>query len=264
MKISVIMSTYNRPHYLERVIEGYMNQTCRDFEIVVADDGSTEETASVVKEAAGKSEIPILHVLHPDKGFRAAKIRNKAAAKSTAKYIIFTDDDCMPSRNFVLDHLSFLEEGYFIQGHRVLLGGKASKKFDFKSINIKRLLLLSLQREAINIHNFFRLPIPLIKKTRSLKGIRSCNMSLFRRDFLAVNGFNEDFEGWGKEDSELVARLYKFGIKRKDIKFRACCFHLHHEFFDRDRLNRNIEILQQSIRVDGYYCKNGVDQYPGS
>lgn len=263
MKISVIISTYNRPHYLGRVIEGYLNQTCRDFEIVVADDGSTEETASVVKEMAGRSEIPVLHVWHQDKGFQLAKIRNRAVAESSGDYIVFTDDDCVPDSRFVFDHLRYAEDGYFLQGHRVLIGKSASEDFDFRSAVPLNLIVLLMQGGIKNFFNSVRLPWPRIKKGNSYKGIRGCNMSVFRRDFLAVNGFNEDFKGCGKEDSELVARLYRFGIKRKDIKFRASCFHLYHEFFDRDRLDRNIELLQQSINSDGYYCKNGVDQYPG-
>ncbi|MEC4684158.1 MAG: glycosyltransferase family 2 protein [Nitrospirota bacterium] len=261
MKISVIISTYNRPHYLGRVMEGYMNQTCRDFEIVVADDGSTEETVSIVKEAAGESDIPILHVWHPDKGFQLAKIRNKAVAESFGDYIVFTDDDCVPDPRFVLDHHRYAEDGYFLQGHRVLIGKSASGEFGFRCAVPSKLLVLLMKGEIGNFFNSVRMPCPLIKKGSSLKGIRGCNMSLFRKDFFAVNGFNEDFKGWGKEDSELVARLYKLGIKRKDVKFRACCFHLHHEFFDRDRLNRNIEILQQSVSGDIYYCRKGVDQY---
>ncbi len=263
MKISVIISTYNRPHYLGRVIDGYMNQTFRDFEVVVADDGSAEETASIIREAARKYDVPVLHIWHPDEGFQLAKIRNKAVAGSSGDYIIFTDDDCVPDQQFVLDHHRYAEYGYFLQGHRVLIGERASGEFGFRSASPSKLVVMLMQGEVKNFFNSVRMPWPWIKKCTSLKGIRGCNMSLFRKDFLAVNGFNEDFEGWGKEDSELVARLYRIGIRRKDIKFRACCFHLHHEFFDRDSLDRNIEILQQSITAGSYYCQKGVDQYPG-
>jgi len=261
MKISVVISTYNRPHYLVRVIEGYVNQTFKDFEIVVADDGSTEETASVVEEAAHRSDIPVLHVWHPDEGFRPAKIRNRAVSRSSGDYIIFTDDDCIPDPRFVVDHYRYSEEGFFLQGHRVLIGEGASGDFGFMSAAPSNLFVLLLRGEVKNFLNSVRLPYPWIRKGHSLRGIRSCNLSLFRKDFFAVNGFNEDFEGWGKEDSELAARLYKFGIKRKDIKFSACCFHLHHGFFSRERLEQNMEILRLSMGSKDYYCRNGVDKY---
>ncbi|NOZ25942.1 MAG: glycosyltransferase [Nitrospirae bacterium] len=261
MKISVIISTYNRPHYLRKVIDGYMNQTFRDFEIVIADDGSTEETALLLTELAAGSDIPLLHVWHPDEGFRLAMIRNRAVARSRGDYIIFTDDDCIPDKRFVMDHYRYAEEGFFLQGHRVLIGEGASREFVSGDCAPARLLVLLLRGEVANSLNAVRLPCPWIRKGRSLRGVRGCNMSLFRSDFLAVNGFNEDFEGWGKEDSELVARLYRFGTKRKDVKFRACCFHLHHGVFERGRLGKNIELLRQSMESGDHYCANGIDKY---
>ena len=86
-------------------------------------------------------------------------------------------------------------------------------------------------------------------------------MSLFRQDFLAVNGFNEDFVGWGKEDSELAVRLYKQGLLRKDLKFRACCFHLYHQHYSREDLDRNIALLEAAMQSTTVYCANGVDKY---
>ncbi len=261
MKISVIISTYNRPHYLRKVLCGYMSQTFREFEVVVADDGSTEETASVVDESARASDIRVIHVWHPDEGFRLAMIRNRAVARSSGEYLIFTDDDCIPAPRFVLDHYRYSEEGFFLQGHRVLIGEGASGGFDHGSTAPAKLFALMLRGEVGNFLNSLRPPLPWIRKGESLRGIRGCNMSLFRRDFLAVNGFNEDFEGWGREDSDLVARLYKFGIRRKDVKFRACCFHLHHAMFDRERLERNTALLRQAVEGDHYWCRNGVDKY---
>ena len=260
MKVSVIISTYNRPHYLERTIEGYLHQTCPPDEMIIADDGSAEATALRVGELAAVSSVPMRHVWHEDNGFRAAAIRNKAVSSSIGEYLIFCDDDSIPSRSLVADHLQYAERGSFIQGHRVLLGEQISQDFRQKDGTYKAFLLLALQGRAGNVMNAFRLPVPLIRLSSSMRGIRSCNMSIFREDFLAVNGFNEDFVGWGKEDSELAVRLYKNGLRRKDLKFRACCYHLYHRQYSRENLEKNIQRLQASVNAPAF-CANGVDKY---
>lgn len=261
MNVSVIISTYNRPDYLERVIEGYICQTQQPDEIVIADDGSTEETALMLQEKQKNTTIKILHVWHEDRGFRAASIRNKAVAKSSGQYLIICDDDSIPSPALVKDHLRHAEKGCFIQGHRVLLGQHVSEDFTFRDISLLRLLKFSIKGQANNILNALHLPMPLIRVSQKLKGIRSCNMSFFKEDFIAVNGFNEDFEGWGKEDSELAVRFYKYGLNRKDIKFSACCYHLYHAPYLRHSLKRNIVILEKAQKEDDYFCKDGIDKY---
>lgn len=261
VKVSVVITTYNRPHYLKRAIEGYLYQGRLPDEIIVADDGSGEETALMLKEIQQDVRVPIIHVWHEDKGFRAAKIRNKAIARSLGEYLIISDDDSIPDMSMVEDHLEYAEKGYFIQGHRVLLGPEVSKYFTFKDISLSKLLKLLISRQIKNVSNTLRLPIPLIRASQRLKGIRSCNMSFFKRDFIAINGFNEDFIGWGKEDSELVVRFYKYGLKRKDIKFRACCYHLYHTHYERDNLEKNIALLEMSKNEKWYFCTNGIDKY---
>ncbi|MCX8026685.1 MAG: glycosyltransferase family 2 protein [Thermodesulfovibrionales bacterium] len=261
MKISIIISTYNRTHYLQKTLEGYLNQTYPPNEIIIADDGSTSNTADVIGTISKTTNIPIIHVWHEDKGFRLSKIRNKAIAKSTSDYIILSDDDSVPCIYMVQDHNRYAEEGYFIQGHRVLLAESVSQQFTYKQCDFKSALNMWFRKDAKNITNAMRLPIPIIRKSVSLRGIRSCNMSFFKKDFIAVNGFNEDFEGWGKEDSELVVRFYKYGLKRKDIKFRLYCFHLYHKEYSRDKLQRNIDMFENAKRNDSYYCLNGVDKY---
>ncbi|MCX8070804.1 MAG: galactosyltransferase-related protein, partial [Thermodesulfovibrionales bacterium] len=158
-------------------------------------------------------------------------------------------------------HYRYAEKGYFIQGHRVLLSESVSKEFTYKQCNFKSALRMWFTGDAKNITNAIRFPRPMIRKNQSSKGIRSCNMSFFRSDFIAVNGFNEDFEGWGKEDTELVVRFYKYGLKRKDVKFRLYCFHLYHKKYSRENLQRNIALLEDTRRNDSYYCLNGIVKY---
>jgi glycosyltransferase involved in cell wall biosynthesis len=260
-RASVIISTYNRPSYLERVIEGYLRQSMSPFEIIIADDGSTDETTQRIAALQGSSPVKIRHVWHEDLGFRLAAIRNKAAAASTGEHLIFCDDDSIPSQRLVEDHLRYAEKNCFIQGHRVLLGDAISEVFRIGDGALPKLLQIATAGQAGNMINALRLPVPLIRKSKSMKGIRGCNISLFRSDFFAVNGFNEDFIGWGKEDSELVVRLYKRGLLRKDLKFRACCFHLYHTHYSSDKLERNIKLLEAAQNSDTVYCPNGLDKY---
>ena len=262
MKVSVVITTYNRPSYLKRSLDGFLKQSHLPDEIVIADDGSSEETASLIETfRKDATNINILHIWHEDGGFRTSRIRNRAISRASGAYLLLCDDDVIPGYRFVQDHLKYSEDGFFIQGHRVLLKDKVSEQFGFKDISKSSLFKLLLKGQAHNISSAFRLPFPIIRVSKGLKGIRSCNMSFFRKDLIAVNGFNEDFEGWGKEDSELVVRFYNYGLRRKDIKFRAQCVHLYHPEYSRENLGRNIDLLDSAISSDEFFCENGIDKY---
>ncbi len=260
-KISVIISTYNRPEYLSKVIDGFLHQTLPPDEIIIADDGSRDDTKDLIENYKRKSKIPIIHVWHEDNGFRLAQIRNKAIAKSSGDYIIICDDDSIPDIHFVEDHDKYKMPGSFIQGHRVLLGKKISHSITYKNCNFFSLLSLAIKGEVRNLSNALRLPMPLIRISQGLKGIRGCNMSFYKRDLLLVNGYNEDIVGWGREDSELAVRLYNNGLKRKDVKFRLCVYHLYHDEFSKDRLSKNDEILTETLKKHITYCENGIAKY---
>ncbi len=193
-----------------------------------------------------------------------AAIRNKAIARSSGEYLILGDDDTVPAPKLVADHLHCAEEGCFLQGHRVLLGPAASKTFTHRDAQFSRVLRDGLHGQAQNLSNALHLPVALLRKSRRLRGIRGCNMSFFRADVLAVNGFNEELEGWGKDDTELAVRFFKYGLKRKDMRFHGACYHLYHPPYSRESLSRNIAILEKTQRDTAYWCRKGVDQYlPG-
>ncbi|MBI4042426.1 MAG: glycosyltransferase family 2 protein [Deltaproteobacteria bacterium] len=260
--VSIIVSTYNRPDYLRRVIEGYRHQTVQPLELVIADDGSSDETKRIVEEVKEQTSLKISHIWQEDCGFRLAQIRNKAIAKSSGDYLIICDDDVIPHPRLVEDHLRYAERGYFIQGHRVLIGEKVSSYFTHRDISPLNIMRLTLTKQAANsIISIFRFPLPLIRISKKIKGLRGCNMSFFRKDLIAVNGFNEDFIGWGKEDTELAIRFYKYGLFRKDVKFRACCFHLHHPPHPRENIERNMKLVEKAIASASYLCANGLDKY---
>ena len=202
---------------------------------------------------------PLSHVWQEDRGFRAAGIRNRAILASTGNYIVLLDGDCIPDRHFVHDHCQLARPGFFFQGKRVLVGKKLAEGFTARSANSRRLGLF-FSRDIENAHHLIRLPLfPTLTTTR-LGGIRSCNMGFFRKDIFAVNGFNTDFTGWGREDSELAVRLYRYGLKRREHPFRAVCFHLWHPENPRGGLERNDNLLRDAQASGHYECKNGLVQ----
>lgn len=259
MKISVIVTTYNRPAALAAVLEGLLLQTLPPGEVIVADDGSGPETAETVRRIAARAPWPLSHVWQEDRGFRAATIRNRAILASTGDYIVLLDGDCIPDRHFVRDHRELAQPGRFFQGRRVLVGRGMAEGFTARQANSDRLRLF-FSREIENAHHLIRLPWFQALTTTRIDGIRSCNMGFFREDIFAVNGFNTDFTGWGREDSELAVRLYRLGLRRKDHPFRAVCFHLWHPEHARDRLERNDNLLRDAMASKAYACKNGLVQ----
>lgn len=259
MKVSVIVTTYNNPIALKKVLDGLVIQRKVPDEVIIADDGSVDDTAQPIKDFSADSPFPVVHVWHKDKGFRAAKIRNEAIKACSGDYIILLDGDCVVNRHFVKDHLLLKEMGFFVQGKRLLISKDASWEFCTDKANAwSGLLMMGIKGHIKNKHHLIRLPLPIAIKNTKLKGIKSCNMGFFREDLLAVNGFNEDFIGWGREDSELAVRLFKYGLKRKEHPFMAICFHLWHPSYPMDTLAANDKILEETIKGAGYFCADGI------
>lgn len=264
MKLSVIVATYNQPDYLTRVLDGLLLQKTPPHEILVADDGSGPETAAVVHAAAAKSPVRVIHVRQEDRGFRLARIRNKAIRRSTGDYLVMLDGDSVPDPYFVNDHLRLAEKGCFFQGKRLLIGQEASRDFTAGRIGtLSGRIGLLFRRDTGNRHHLIRLTGAPSFRSRSLSGVRGCNMGFFRADLAAVNGFNEDFEGWGREDSELAVRLFRHGLRKKTHPFMAICYHLWHASEDRSRLSANDDLLAKAMASDEWVCKNGLLKIDG-
>lgn len=258
MTASLIITTFNSTGPLRKVLESILHQSRSPDEVVIADDGSDGETARVVRDFAGRAPFRVRHEWQENKGFRAAMVRNLAIRHSTGSYIILLDGDCVVSRHFVADHLRQAEKGHFIQGKRILVSRDAVDKFDYQAANsAPALLRMALTGEIFNIHHLIRLPLFPAFRNRKLKGIKSCNMSFYRTDIEAVNGFNEDFVGWGNEDSDLVCRFFNYGLMKKVHPFMAVCFHLWHP------TNKSVNVANQRL-LNGtmasgeYYCRNGL------
>jgi len=261
MKTSVIVSTYNRQDMLVKVLDGLRHQTIPADEIIIADDGSNPKTVKAIHKIINDFPTAIHHIWQEDRGFRAALIRNKAIQKSSGDYLISLDGDCIPGKHFIEDHISLAENGYFFQGKRILVGQKRAQSFTYQDIaSMSKLLKLAVSPHFSNKHHLLRLPFFPALSSKRLSGIKSCNLAFFRKDIYSINGFNQDFVGWGREDSELAVRLYKFGLKKKEHPFKAICFHLWHRENDRKQLSQNDKLLQEAIESDGYVCSNGLVQ----
>ncbi|NOQ46407.1 MAG: glycosyltransferase [Desulfobulbaceae bacterium] len=262
MRVSLIITTYNWKEALELSLRSALNQETEPVEIVVADDGSRADTRDVVKKIAAVSSIPIIHSWQKDKGFRLARSRNRAIVRAKGEYIILIDGDIILERHFLRDHCKFARAGYFVQGTRVLLKQELSVR-----VLAQGGLSASVCTSGVeNRKNCLRSDV-LARlfsfKSNKLRGIKTCNFSFWREDAIAINGFNEEFVGWGREDSEFTARLMNCGIRRQNVKFNALGYHLFHPKNDRNRLAANDRILQQTIEQKLRWCEKGIDKYLG-
>ena len=261
MKTSLIVSTYNRPDALELCLLSAFAQSDLPDEIIVADDGSGDDTADIVRGLSARAR-PLVHVRQEHQGFRAARIRNKAIARATGEYIILVDGDMALHRDFVADHKRFARPGAFTQGGRVLLTAEKTAEV----LHTKQLRFSpwesGLQNRKNTLHSGV-LSWFASGRRRTMKGIRTCNFALWMEDVLSVNGFNEDFEGWGREDSEFALRLKHRGVRGRDIRFGAIAFHLHHPPQSRDSLSKNDALLASTGEQRLAWCKNGLGKWLG-
>lgn len=267
MKVTLIITTYNRPDALESVLVSIYNLVRKPNQIIIADDGSTSETEKVIHKYQELIPIPLLHVWHPDEGFRVAEIRNKALAHVNSAYVIMIDGDMILDKYFIKDHLTFAKKGCFIQGKRCLLTDKQTNEI----LACPSLPFIAKWGDSGNEHRLekrifaFRSPLlcKLFKRDVKYKhhGIRSCNMALFYDDLVLVNGFNNSFTGWGREDSEIVERLFNLGIKRIDLPFSALAYHLHHKLESRASLSSNDSIFNQAISNKLKRCDDGLNRF---
>ena len=263
MQISLIITTFNWKEALELSLHSCLAQTLLPSEILVADDGSRPDTGALVQSIAASAPIPIIHSWQTDKGFRLAKSRNKAIAKARGEYIILIDGDIILDPHFVEDHLEFVQPGYFVQGTRVLLHQDFSSKVLQSGVLVAPLLARGVENKKNCLRSKLLARICSFK-SRRLPGIKTCNFAFWREDALRINGFNEEFVGWGREDSEFTARLFNSGIKRQNLKFYALGYHLYHPINTRERLAINDSILKSTIKEKKQWCARGLDQYADS
>ncbi len=261
IKSSLIIATYNWKEALELVLISVLNQSVMPYEVIIADDGSKDDTRELIDAYRKKFKIPLIHVWHEDKGFRLSEIRNKSINKATGNYIIQIDGDTILHKDFVKDHQKFARKKQFISGSRVLLG----KDFSEKILKSKKFKFDFFSKDIKNKHYHFHIPLlakilrnPTNDINRVLFSVRGCNMSFWKEDLMAVNGYNEDMTGWGREDSELSARLINLGLTKINLRFSAIQYHIYHPENSKINLNTNDQILAQTITQKKIYIPNGI------
>jgi glycosyltransferase involved in cell wall biosynthesis len=257
---SLIVSTFDQPEYLRRVLDAVSRQSRLPQEMLLADDGSGDETREKFSRWSARQTFASRHIWQAHDGFRKAHILNRAVAAANSAYLVFLDGDMVPHRDFIADHCAAARPAAFIQGHRALVEQKASAWFGRCGLadDPRRALW---QGQISGWKNAFRWPFPYVSEKKHLRGIRGCNFSLWREDMLRVNGYNEDFTGWGREDSEFAARLMNAGVRRLDLRGRAVCFHLWHPPASRTRLPANDGLLEQAIRDKTTRCVHGLNRH---
>ena len=260
MRVSLIIATYNWPESLILALRSIEKQTIVPEEVVIADDGSTAETKEIIDKFQKDSDLNIIHSWQEDNGFRVAKSRNKAIAKSCGDYIILIDGDIILHPKFVQDHVNNAKVGYFMQGSRVLLSQDITEQIIISNRISFSFFSKGMKGRKNSIHSNFLSKIFSTKKNY-LRGIKTCNIAFFRQDFINVNGFNNEFEGWGREDSEFIVRLINSGINRKNIRFSAVQFHLWHNDNSRQFLDKNNLILNEALNNHIQWCDNGINRY---
>lgn len=258
--LGLIINTYNQPDYLSRVLEGISRQTVLPGEVLLADDGSGDETRRLFQEWGRQKSIRSTHIWQEHAGFRRSRILNQAIASAQSDYLVFLDGDTIPHPRFIEDHRALRTPRQFVQGHRALVEQKAAVWFGQGAFARDRRRAL-WQGQLRGLKHAFRWPVPSRRVRSDLKGIRGCNLAIERGDLLEINGYNEAFTGWGREDSELAVRLMNSGVRRLDVRGWSLCYHLWHAPASRDGLNRNDDLLAQAIATQSRRCEAGVSQY---
>lgn len=261
---SLIITTYNQKERLALVLDSVKELSYLPNEVLIADDGSKEDTKELIQAYQKDFPVPLKHIWQEDKGFRLSEIRNLAIKNAKGEYIIIIDGDMILDKNFIKDHLSFAKEKTFLQGSRVLLDEKSSKDILSKKDYKKAFSLSSMKRLkflAKLLYKNSKIDEEIFDKKELVKGVRGCNMSFFKKDCEAINGFNEDFVGWGREDSEFVARfLFNKGYFRR-LKFYALAYHIYHDENSRTMLDANHKIYLECVKNKNTFCKNGLEKF---
>jgi Glycosyltransferases involved in cell wall biogenesis len=268
--VGIIISTYNNPTWLEKALWGYECQNFKDFEIIIADDGSTKETYEMVDRFRQQSNMTIKYIWQEDNGFQKCRILNKAILSTKSEYLIFTDQDCIPRQDFVKTHVRYSQKGFFLSAGYFRLPFSISQGLtnsditDQKTFNIKWLMNKGLKptfkcSKLINVRICSSILNYITPANASWNG---CNSSGWRCDFMAVNGFNEKMQ-YGGEDREFGERLFNCGIKSKQIRYSAICVHLDHKrpYKNKEAIIKNRAIRKQIRRSHQIITLDGLSQY---
>ncbi len=267
MRLSVIISTYNQPQWLEKVIWGYIAQTHQDFELVIADDGSREDTRQMIERLQRATDLTIRHVWHEDIGFRKCTILNRAIERAESDYLVFSDGDCIPRCDFLAVHARNAKPGHFLSGGYFKLPMSISQKISIDDILHRRATNPAWLRAQGMPRRWKMTKLsagPILGRwldfvTTTKASWNGHNSSGWKADILRVNGFDERME-WGAEDRELGERLMNCGIRGKRIRYRAVCVHLDHarKYVRQEAIERNREIRRETRESHATWTNFGI------
>ena len=253
--ISVLLATYNWPQALKLCLESLSTQTDLDFEIIIADDGSTTTTKDLIEAIQKNFPVKITHLWQEDQGFRKTHILNQAIQAAHGEYLVFLDGDCIVQPDFISQHRALSQANHLVTGSRVLLNDELSKQlllwanWDFKKFTDN---LLS-SRLSGGINKYWPLKIKLGDgawrnyKKFVWRRIKGCNMACWKTDALAIGGFDETMTGWGHEDADFVFRLQSKGLIRKSGSWATEVLHLYHRINDQSNAAENARRVREKI-----------------
>ncbi|WP_343700732.1 glycosyltransferase family 2 protein [Chitinophaga sp.] len=261
MQVSLSISTYNWPAALEVCLLSVLGQTVLPAEVLVADDGSGTATRDLILSYQQRFPVPLKHIWQADEGFRLAGIRNKAILAATQPYIVQIDGDVILHPQFVEDHIRFARPGCFATGSRVLMGEALSKEV----LTTKNINATLLRKNSKNFFNSLHMPwISGFLAHRYKKDpfdVKGCNMAFWKTDLEKVNGYNEVFTGWGREDSELAIRLVNAGVRKRFLKGGGIMYHIHHREASRGREAENDRLLAQTRLERRTFVEEGLSRH---
>jgi glycosyltransferase involved in cell wall biosynthesis len=273
MKVSVIISTYNSHEWLQKVLWGYECQTYKNFEVIIADDGSGETTRNLIDDFKKNSSLEVKHVWHEDRGFQKSEILNKAIEASTTEYLIFSDGDCIPRNDFVETHVNHAKPGNFLSGGYFMLPMQTSKVISKEDIISGRAFDVQWLKSNGVGRTYKTLKLTsrgwLEKFLNAVTPTRPTwnghNSSGWKKDIVAVNGFNEQMQ-YGGQDRELGERMVNKGITGVQIRYSAICLHLDHKrgYKTDESIRKNQNIRRQTRQMKKTWTEFGIVKKQGA
>lgn len=242
------------------MLQSVCDQSQLPDRVIIADDGSEPATRELIQHYAKKLQVPLDHIWHQDEGFRKSIILNKAVAQSVVDFIIQIDGDCILHSEFIADYIKAARLGEVLSGTRVNINDGFLPQLWREKVTRFRLFHPGLRNRLRALHcpfigRFYR------PKKRFSKKFRGCNTGYWRKDFIAINGYNEDFIGWGREDSDLAHRLIHLGCAMKRLKHRGLVYHIPHKIRSKSQLDQNNDLEQYTIDHRLVRIERGVSQY---
>jgi len=266
IKTSVILAFYNRVDYLKLVLAGFERQTFKDFEIIIADDGSSSAAVKEIENLSRLMPFPVIHIWHEDRGFRKNKILNQAITAANSDYLIFIDADCIPHREFIKEHINCREKNICLTGRRVNMSKRITRyltpgrvKDGFLEDNMVMLIEDGIFGKSFYVERGFYIQNKFLRNfiNKKKRGMLGSNFSIYKEDFLKINGFDERYEAPSVgEDSDVEYRLGLCGVGVKSINNIAVQYHLYHKLQDRPQVN--LDLFDEIKKSGLYYTPFGI------